>query len=160
MRLPFSHSRFAAAVLSAAIAAPATAQNAPATPYWGSIKSSEATMRRGPSRDMRAMWTYRRPGLPVQVVAVMDDWRQVREPDGTIGWMHRSLLSGRATAMVVRGVQPMRTRPDPAAGIAWRAAAGVIGTIERCDEGWCLLDVGQGRRGWVARDGLWGAVED
>ncbi len=143
----------------AALPGGASAQTNPRTPYWASIKSSEATMRRGPSRDMRAMWTYRRPGLPVQVVAVMEDWRQVREPDGTIGWMHRSLLSGRGTAIVVGSVQPMRTRPDPTAGIAWRAAPGVVGTIERCDDGWCLLDV-TGRRGWVARAGLWGAVEE
>ena len=91
-----------------AIGSAAYAQNQ-TPPYWASIKSGDAivrsgaTLRAGPSQNMRALWVYHRPGLPVQVIAVHDDWRQIREPDGTTGWMHRSLITGRRTAIVTGG---------------------------------------------------------
>ena len=124
-------------------------------PYWASISAPEAIMRRGPSRDMRAMWEYRRAGLPLKVLALHEDWRRVQEPDGTTGWMHRSLLTGRRTAIVTADGARIRTRPDGGAPVAYRAGAGVIGRVTDCNSGWCAIDV-LGRRGFIATGDIWG----
>lgn len=125
-------------------------------PYWASIDSSRAIMRRGPSQQMRAMWEYRRPGLPVRVLELHEDWRKIEEPDGTIGWMHRRLLTARRTAIVTGGVQPIRSAARNDANVAWRAAPGVIGALGECRDGWCAFDAGRGRRGFIAADAIWG----
>src|SRR5262249_36825138 len=43
----------------------------------------------------------RRAGLPVEIVKEFDSWRQVRDAEGTTGWVLGSMLSGRRTAVVL-----------------------------------------------------------
>lgn len=140
------------AFLSDAASAQAQAQR---PPYWASINRNEAIMRRGPSSEIRAMWLYRRMDLPLKVLAVRDDWRQVEDPSGVRGWMHRRLLSSRRTAIVVDDVAAMRVSPDADAAVAYRAEPGVVGRITDCGNGWCLFDV-RGRSGYVRGDAIWG----
>ena len=140
------------AILSAA--APVSAQDR-RPPYWASINRAEAIMRRGPSTEMRAMWEYRRIGLPLRVVAVRGDWRQVADPDGVTGWMHKRLLTGTRTAIVTGGLQPMYAEADSDSPVAFRAEQGVVGRLGECRAGFCEFDV-RGQFGWIAAEGIWG----
>ncbi|QJQ33541.1 hypothetical protein GV829_03230 [Sphingomonas lacunae] len=113
-------------------------------------------MRAGPASEMRALWEYRRMGLPLRVLAVRDDWRRVEDPDGVVGWMHKRLLTGRRTAIVIgTGAQALRSAPAADAPVAWRAEPGVVGRLSDCANGWCMLDV-EGRSGWISVDSIWG----
>lgn len=137
------------------LAAPASARDQ-APPYWASISRPRAIMRRGPASEMRAMWEYRRVGLPLRVLAIRDEWRQVQDPDGITGWMHRRLLTGRHTAIVTgSAAAAMRVNPRGDAAVAWRAAPGVIGQLGECANGWCQFDV-DGRTGWISTNAIWG----
>lgn len=152
--------RFALLAAGLALSGAGAAQEQ-AVPYWASIKSGDAiaregaTMRAGPSQNMRALWIYRRPGLPVRVLAIHDDWRQIQEVDGTTGWMHRSLITGRRTAVVVGGEQVMRFTPSATGHVAYRVAQGVVGRLGACSNGFCAFDV-TGRRGYIATSAIWG----
>jgi SH3-like domain-containing protein len=156
MRLKIGAAAVVAVAVTMAVAGPgsAVAQDTK-PPYWASLDADEAILRRGPSQQMRALWQYQRPGLPVKILAIHEDWRRIEEPDGTTGWMHRSLLSGQRTAIVTAAVAPMRVAKSPDAAIAYRAEAGVIGRISDCGNGWCDFDV-LGRRGFIATDAIWG----
>ncbi len=138
------------------LAAPVAFAQDRALPYWASLNRPQAIMRRGPSPDMRALWEYRRMRLPVRIVAVRDDWRQVEMPDGTVGWMHKRLLSGRRTA-IVTGNRPQVIHTGARANtpVAWRAAPGVVGMLGSCDGSWCEIDVA-GRKGWISTAAIWG----
>lgn len=129
-----------------------------AVPYWASLAKGEARMRVGPSLDYPASWLYRRRDLPVKVVEVYASWRKIEDPDGTQGWMHVRLLKDEATAIVTRDIAEMRDRPSSDARLLFRLEPGVVGRLGGCTSGWCSLDVG-GRRGYVAAESLWGAVE-
>jgi SH3-like domain-containing protein len=143
------------AAMATATAADAATEKR-ALPYYGSIGASLARMRTGPARSYPASWTYRRPDLPVKVVAVFKEWRKVQDPDGTEGWMLAALLRNTRTA-IVRGTEPlpMHASPDQNARTLWRAAPGVVGRISQCGSGWCRLDV-KGQGGFVPVEGLWG----
>lgn len=136
------------------VALPAIAQDR-RPPYWASINRTEAIMRRGPSSEMRAMWAYRRIGLPLRIIAVRGDWRQVQDPDGITGWMHRRLLTGQRTAIVTGGLQPIYETASSDAAVSYRAEQGVVGRLGECRGGFCEFDV-RGRSGWIAADGIWG----
>jgi SH3-like domain-containing protein len=125
------------------------------TPYWASLSAGEARMRSGPGRNYPASWLYQRQGLPVQVLEVYPGWRKVRDPDGTEGWMIGNLISDQRTGMVKGGMVDLRASPDPAAKVAWRAEAGVIGRLSKCGNGWCRIDV-RGRSGYIEQGRLWG----
>ena len=145
-------------IVLVAIAAPAAAQDRE-VPYWATLRAEEVNMRVGPSEAYPIEWVYRRAGLPVKVVRVMQGWRLVEDPDGERGWIVARLLDPDRGAIVVgEGLAEMRASPEADAAIRWRAEPGVVGELGNCSEGWCAFDVG-GRKGWVRAERLWGAGE-
>ncbi len=143
------------AAILAGIATPAAAQERD-VPYFATIKPTELNMRVGPSERYRIRWVYRRAGLPVKIIRVMEGWRLIRDPDGAEGWVSANFLSP-ARSVIVTGADAadMRQKPTASSKLKWRVEPGVVATLARCDEGWC--EVGIGRRvGWIEADRLWG----
>lgn len=147
----------AASLLTMAGAPRATPSGQP-VPRFVSIGGGEANGRAGPSLGHPIVWTYRRQGLPLQVVAETPSWRRVADPDGELTWMHQSLLSNRRSVYVLAEVE-LRARPRTDAPIEAVAEPGAVLWLERCREGWCRLE-GQGRRGWAETGGLWGVYAE
>ncbi len=144
--------------LTVSAASSASAQDRE-TPYWASLRSDEVNMRVGPSPDYRIDWVYKRKGLPVRVVRVMEGWRLVQDQDGDQGWIVKGLLSADRGAVVIgEGLTPMLERPDESSELRWNLEPGVVGALGECRSGWCELDV-DGRRGFVSQSRLWGAGE-
>ena len=139
-----------------ALAAPALGQDRE-VPYWASLRAEEVNMRVGPSEAYPIEWVYRRQGLPVKVVRLMEGWRLVEDPDGERGWIVARLLDPDRGAIVIgEGLAELRAAPEANAEVRWRAEPGVVGALGNCDDGWCELLVG-GRKGWVRAERLWGA---
>ncbi len=150
------HVSMLAAMIGLALTPVSVSADAPRrVPYWATIVAGEALMRTGPGRNFPATWSYRRKGMPVEVVQVHESWRKVRDRDGTTGWMAVVLLSAERSAMVIGDVLPMYASPSTGSRLRWRAAPGVVGKIRHCAEGWCEFDVG-GKTGYVEVRGLWG----
>ena len=128
-------------------------------PYWAALRAGEVNMRVGPSEDFPIEWVYRRQGLPVKVLRVMQGWRLVEDPDGARGWIIARLLTPDRGALVVgKGLAVLRETADSGARVLWRAEPGVVGALGDCDAGWCELAVGA-RKGWVRAERLWGDGE-
>jgi SH3-like domain-containing protein len=128
-------------------------------PRFVSLKADKVNMHIGPAKTYEVKWLYQRAGLPVEITAESDNWRRVRDADGAEGWVYHSLLSGKRTGMVIT------KQPDELVAVHEAAAAdsavtaklerGVIGTVKRCDDGWCRV-AGRGFDGWVQEVRLWG----
>ena len=128
-------------------------------PYWATLRANEVNMRVGPSADYKIAWVYRRQGLPVKVVRVMEGWRLIEDPDGDRGWVAARLLNPAHGAIVIgQDAVAMREDADGGSAIKWRLAPGVVGALGDCMRGWCELAVAN-RSGWVRQDSLWGAGE-
>jgi len=112
-------------------------------------------MRTGPGRQYPIDWVYQRRGLPVEIVAEFDQWRQVRDHDGTIGWIHQSLLSSRRMVLIRDAERPVREEPREDAPVVLRAGSGVLGTLLTCNDVWCRVEI-ESVRGWLERDEVWG----
>ncbi len=126
------------------------------TPRFVSLKSNKAMLRAGPD-DQRfpIAWEYRRRGLPMEIIREYGIWRQVRDPDGVIGWMNKSLLTGERSGYVVGGIRTLYTSPDLQSRVAWRIEPGVVVTITLCENVWCRVANG-GRSGYILRNQIWG----
>jgi len=123
-----------------------------------SIASGRAMMRTGPGANYPGIWLYTRRDLPIRVVRVYHEWRQIEDPGGTKGWMLVSLLSDQRTGIVTgEGLAELRESPDPASAVRFRAEVNVVGRISRCANGWCYFDV-RGRGGYIRTDRLWGVA--
>ena len=146
----------AAALALGLAVGPAAAQEDRPTPYWASISAGKALMRTGPGRNYPATWLYVRADLPIRVVETYPNWRKVRDPDGTTGWMLQRLLSDTRTGLVTGSeAQPMHQDPAEDSRVRYLARPGVVGRLSKCAGGWCLFAVG-GRRGYIRTDHLWG----
>jgi SH3-like domain-containing protein len=125
----------------------AQSQQTRTPPYWASIAASHAMMRTGPGKEYPATWEYRREDLPIRVVEIYKNWRKIRDPGGTTGWMQVSLLSDTRTALVIGTEnQPLHEKPDGGSPVRHLAQPGVVGRITDCGPLWCRFDV-KGRRG-------------
>ena len=129
-------------------------------PRFASIKSANAHMRVGPSTDYATNWVYSARGLPLEIIEEYGNWRQVRDPEGTSGWMFAPLLSGRRTAVVgpwMAKSVALRSAPHVSASVIAELAPSVRLDLRNCDGSWCDVSL-QSRRlsGYVAQADLWG----
>lgn len=125
-------------------------------PRFVSLRASEANIRTGPGVRYPVEWVYRRRAMPLEITAEFENWRKVRDWEGTEGWMHKSMLSGRRTLLVTGAVRAIRRAADEDAPIVARAEPGIIGALLNCAGKWCRIDV-QGHKGWLRHGGFWGA---
>ena len=167
-----------ALALGTANAVSPAAQVAPGTPVSGasglpvprfvSLKADRVNLRQGPGTEYPTAWVFRRAGLPVEVIKEFESWRQVRDAEGTTGWVASTMLSGRRTAVVLPWeVRPGKSAPPLAvlrsddsagAGPVAEVEAGVLASIISCDGRWCRVSVG-GFRGYIEQAKLWGAYQ-
>ena len=131
-------------------------------PRFVSLKSGRVNLRIGPGLNYAVDWMYLKSGLPMEIIQEYDNWRRVRDADGTEGWINQSLLSGKRTAIVTpwqRGKDArisMHAEAAASARVVANLEPGVIGTIRVCNGEWCEMEIA-GRRGWVEQSQLWGA---
>jgi SH3-like domain-containing protein len=132
-------------------------------PRFVSLKSNSVNVRRGPGQDYDVVFTFVRARLPVEITQEFDNWRKIRDADGAEGWVFHSLLSGERTALVApwepQGRFAAHSRADGAAAIVAYLEPKVVAEVEECDGAWCLIS-GEGFRGWVEQERLWGVYPE
>lgn len=124
-------------------------------PRFVSISANRANLRTGPGEQYPIMWVYEKKLYPLEIVEEYEQWRKVRDLEGSEGWIHVVLLSGKRTGLITGGVRILFEEPDVTSAPVARIEAGVIGEIIECLENWCQIDVGP-EEGWIRTDGLWG----
>lgn len=132
----------------------AWAQSGLPLPRFVSLGSNEINLRTGPGGSYPVEWVYQRRNMPVEIVAEFDNWRKVRDWQGTVGWVHQNLLSGERHARITDAERLLLSRPRDGAPVAW-LMPGVIARILSCQPEWCELEAG-GHRGWLSREEFWG----
>src|ERR1041384_1407342 len=109
-------------------------------PRYVSLKSDHVNVRAGPTKDNDVAWVFTRPGLPVEITAEFENWRRVRDSEGSEGWVYHSLLSGRRTAVVTMKnkdeLAPLYDRADSSSAIAAKLQAGVVAPVQKGGAPW------------------------
>ncbi len=149
---------------SAAYAQAAKGASGLPLPRFVSLKSKSVNLRIGPSVDYAVAFRYMKPGVPVEIIQEYDNWRRIRDADGTEGWVNQALLSGDRTAVTapwMRGKGEgvfvnMRRDPQGTSPIVARMEPGVIVHVGECNGDWCHAET-QGVEGWIAQSEIWGA---
>ncbi|MEQ8387163.1 MAG: SH3 domain-containing protein [Alphaproteobacteria bacterium] len=124
-------------------------------PRYVSLRADEVNLRTGPGIQYPIEWVYHRRHYPIEIIAEFDTWRRIRDPEGTEGWVHQSMLSGRRFALVTAEQAVLRHRPEADAAPVARLERGVIAEIGDCRAAWCRIAVA-GLRGWLMRQQIWG----
>jgi SH3-like domain-containing protein len=132
-------------------------------PRFVSLKADRVTVRGGPDKDHDVAWIYTRVGWPVEITAEFENWRRIRDSDGSEGWVYHSLLSGKRMGTVQlkskSDLAPLHAAADPNSAVTARLQVGVLGVIKHCNGSWCQF-TGEGFDGWIAQNELWGVYPD
>ncbi len=134
-------------------------------PRFVTLKSGRVNLRIGPGRNYPVDWMYLKAGLPVEVIQEFDNWRRVRDSEGTEGWINQSLLSGKRSGLAAPWFKgkdttiPMRADPSETARLVASIEPGAMGSIEGCSSGWCQMRFDR-YKGWVPQGLIWGVYPD
>jgi SH3-like domain-containing protein len=163
------------ATLLAALTAPALAveknEDGLPLPRFASTRSAPINVRVGPGQKYEIAWIFNRPGTPVEIIAEFDIWREVRDFDGSEGWIQQNLLSGSRAGLVAPWKQgadvPLFASASSDSRIRAYLGSGFRVDIRRCDGSWCQVDAtthdANGRAstysGYLAQPDIWGVYE-
>jgi SH3-like domain-containing protein len=128
-------------------------------PRFVSIKADRVNVRGGPDKDHDVAFIYTRVGWPVEITAEFENWRRIRDRDGSEGWVYHSLLSGKRMAAVQlkakTDLAPLHAKADAESPVTAQLEVGVVGAVKACTGTWCHI-VGDKFDGWVEQNDLWG----
>ncbi len=126
-------------------------------PRFVSLRSDEVNLRTGPGVRYPIDWIYARKDLPVEVIAEFEAWRKIRDWQGTEGWVHQSMLSGRRMMVVLGGEHSLRNTDADSAEPVALVGPGVLGRVLQCprNRDFCRVEINQ-IQGWLRREEMWG----
>lgn len=145
--------------LAPALAWPGETSGLP-LPRFVSLRSDEVNLRTGPGVRYPIDWIYARKDLPVEVIAEFEAWRKIRDWQGTEGWVHQSMLSGRRMMVVLGGDHALRASDADSAESVAVLESGVLGRVLQCprNRDFCRVEINQ-LQGWLRREEIWGVYK-
>ncbi len=126
--------------------------------HFVSLKSSKINMRVGPGDEFPISWVFLRAGLPMMLIAEFHQWRKVKYMDSTEGWMHKNMISGRNTAVVIKDNALLYKRDSESYPIAKLEKNVIVRVLEKRGF-WIKVDINK-FKGWTKKENLWGVSSD
>ena len=133
-------------------AAPSSPQS---LPRMVSLGAKRVYLRVGPDKTYRVLLEFCKEGLPVEIFLEYDSWRKIRDHEGSEGWVHKSMLSGKRSTLFLKGTHALRKSPEDEAPVVAHVEGGVVGKLGQYNKQWCQVEV-KGYKGWVQRKAVWG----
>lgn len=124
-------------------------------PRFVSLRKAEVYVRTGPGTRYPVDWVFTHKNMPVEIVAEFDAWRKVKDWEGTIGWVHKSMLSGKRWIIVPKGTKQLHRKDNPQAPVVARLKKKVLARLKQCRGNWCKVTL-SGIEGWIKRSEVWG----
>jgi SH3-like domain-containing protein len=124
------------------------------------IAGEEMNMRTGPGTDQPVEWTLG-SGYPLEVIGKKGEWLQVKDFEGSSGWVHR-MTTQKTPHVIVRANKGtdqqinVRREPSTSADIVAKANYGVVFKMVGTQGTWIKVEHAQGVVGWVEGSLLWG----
>ncbi len=132
------------------------AEDALPLPRFVSLRSDTVNVRSGPGVRYPIEWVFTKRFMPVEVLEEFEVWRKIRDWQGTEGWVHQTMLSGKRSAIVIGEVRELRHEGDGKSSVVARIEPGVVGQLLDCHGAWCRVEF-DGQKGYLAKAEFWGA---
>ncbi|HHY48621.1 MAG TPA: SH3 domain-containing protein, partial [Alphaproteobacteria bacterium] len=140
-------------------------------PRFATTRSTPINVRVGPGTRYAVAWVYVKAGTPVEIIQEFDTWRKIRDVDGSEGWVHQNLLSGKRAGIAApwrdEGKIPLLSRKGESDRVRAYLGPGFRVDISECDGTWCEVsatakaETGSTAtyRGYLAQSELWGVYQ-
>ena len=125
-------------------------------PRYVSLKSNDANIRVGPSINYPIVIKFIQHNYPLKILEEYDDWRKIEDFTKNYGWIHKSLISGNRTGIIVSDnddkIKIFNTIKGKTIGSIGK---GNIVSINKCKIDWCSISLNR-HKGWVYKKNIWG----
>jgi len=148
-----------ALLLSARFGIAAESETGQKLPRFVSLRSDQVNLRVGPGENYPIDWVLTRKGMPVEIVKEFENWRMIRDWQGTEGWVHERMVIAKRAVVIKGGVRALHRLPDGGSEIVARAEPGVFAHLLECRGSWCRIEAID-ISGWVQRTEVWGVYPD
>ena len=129
-------------------------------PRFVSLRKEQVNVRTGPGKRYPIEWVFTYKNMPVKIVEQFKGWRKVQDWQGTNGWVHQSMLTGKHRWIIVhKDAQQLRQNASPGAEVIAKLEKKVIGRLNKCRRDWCEVKVKQ-FQGWIPRTSIWGVLSN
>lgn len=136
-------------------------QNDDSLPRFVSLRDETINARSGPGTKYPIDWVYKQKSAPVEVIAEFENWRRIRDWQGSESWVLSQLLTRKRFAKVITpGENNLYTKDNYKSKIVARIEDDVIGEIKKCpaDNNFCLITFGN-YEGWMPRQNIYGVYD-
>lgn len=124
-----------------------------------SLRSGKANLHVGPGLNYPVEWVLVLKHMPVLILSDFHAWRRIKLCDGTVGWVHKSLLCSKKTALVRRSTWLKEASKDSSERLA-RIGKNVVVYVVKRKIGWVKVLVSAPEDdkliGWIPEEDLWG----
>jgi SH3-like domain-containing protein len=145
-------------LLASSLPVVAAEKNLP-VPRFVSLRSEQVNVRTGPGERYPIEWVFNRKDLPVEIVGEFENWRKIRDSEGTEGWVHQRMVVGRRSVLIRDKLRELHRKPSETAEVVARLEPGVIAKLVECQGAWCRVET-TGVGGWLKRGEVWGIYPD
>jgi len=131
-------------------------------PRFVSLRSNPVNARSGPGVKYPIEWVYMQKSAPVEVIAEFEDWRRIRDWQGSESWIKSQMLNPKRFIKVTApGENNLYAKNNYKSKIIARIEDEVIGEVKKCpaNNDFCLLKFGN-VEGWMPRQNLYGLYKD
>ena len=129
-------------------------------PRYVSLKSNDANIRVGPSKNYPIEIKYIKKNYPLKVLEEYEEWRKVEDYNKNTGWIHRSLITGNRTGIVIsknnKNIELLNTLGGSVIG---EIGKDNIINLQKCKIDWCLVSTGS-FKGWMDKKYIWGVKQN
>ena len=128
-------------------------------PRFVSLKSNDVNLRVGPSVNYPIELKYITQNLPVEIIDEFDVWRQARDHNGTIGWLHKSLIKGERYILTgYKNEKEINLYNRPNGKIIGIIKKNNILDLKMCIINWCKVSQNK-IKGWLLKKNVWGVYD-
>ena len=129
-------------------------------PRYVSLKSNESNLRVGPSKNYPILIKYIISEYPLKVIEEYKDWRKVSDSQNNFGWIHKSLITGVRTGVIISDKEKNVNIFNIDNGIIiGEVSIGSIIKLNKCKKNWCLISKNK-NKGWIKKQYIWGVDKD
>ena len=120
------------------------------------MKSNDANIRVGPSTNYPIVIKFIQKSYPLKIIGEYDDWRKIEDFYKNNGWIHKSLISGNRTGIILSNNDDKIKIYNTTEGkIIGNIGTGNIISINKCKIDWCSISINE-YNGWIYKKNIWG----
>ena len=118
------------------------------------VKAGIANMRFGPGTKYEVLWQVEKYH-PFVVVEKQKNWYKVKDFEGDMAWIHKSLLANTKGVITVKSKCNVREKPTTKSRVVFTVERGVPFRVLKESGKWLRIQHADGEAGWIFNTLVW-----